>query len=319
VAAAAALAPLAFWMPTLVPANAEMIGVYARNCENILHQQVRVGRWIDATLPKDARVGLNDAGAIAYYGRRSTIDFVGLTTAGLARVYRSGLGCLFEEARRLPPDRRPTHCAIYPEWFPYWRESGILGPEQFRAHLEMNTITGGNDMVVYPASWSGVVPSATPVDPDSGLRSLRLTDSIDLAWLADERRHGWKAEPEAKDVLRRYGYANRGGPMVTDGGRIVRGSGRFRATVTPGKDLVIVMRTDAWYSNRLRVLVDGREAGLWTYAFSETAWVEPRFRVPGGLVTRGRPELTIVRDESGADRDGTGARDFSPFRYWIYQ
>ena len=319
VAAAAALMPLALWMPTLVPANGEMIGVYARNCENILHQQVRVGRWIDATLPKDARVGLNDAGAIAYYGRRSTIDFVGLTTAGLARVYRSGLGCLFEEARRLPPDRRPTHCAIYPEWFPYWRESGILGPEQFRAHLEMNTITGGNDMVVYPASWSGVVPSATPVDPDSGLRSLRLTDSIDLAWLADERRHGWKAEPEAKDVLRRYGYANPGGPTVTDAGRIVRRSGRFRATVTPGKDLVIVMRTDAWYSNRLRVLVDGREAGLWTYAFSETAWVEPRFRVPGGLVTRGRPELTIVRDESGADRDDAGGRDFSPFRYWIYQ
>ncbi|HYR68838.1 MAG TPA: hypothetical protein VER77_03090, partial [Candidatus Dormibacteraeota bacterium] len=115
------------------------------------------------------------------------------------------------------------------------------------------------------------------------------------------------------------GYANRSGPAITDGGRIVRRSGRFRATVTPGRDLVIVMRTDAWYSNRIRVLVDGKDAGLWTYAFSETAWVEPRFRVPGGLLTRARPELTMVRDEAGVDPDGAAGRNFSPFRIWLYQ
>ncbi|HKW50839.1 MAG TPA: hypothetical protein VJQ53_03825 [Candidatus Eisenbacteria bacterium] len=318
-AAAATVAPLALTMTILVPANTEMIGVYARCCENIFDQQVRVGRWIDANLPKDALVGLNDAGAIAYYGNRSTLDFVGLTTAGLARVYRSGLGCLFEQMRRLPPDRQPTYCAIYPEWFPYWRESGILGPERFRAHLEANTISGGSDMVIYPSSWRAVAPSATPVEPVTELESMRLTDSLDLAWLEDERRHEWRAEPEAKDVLRRYGYAGRPGTAVTDGGRIVRRSERFRATVKPGKDLVIVMRTDAWYSNRIRVLVDGKDAGLWTYAFSETAWVEPRFRVPGGLLTRARPELTMVRDVAGIDPEGAAGRNFSPFRYWLYQ
>ncbi len=317
-ALAAGLGPLILWLPLLLPANGEMIGIYARNCENILHQQVRVGRWIDATLPRDAVIGLNDAGAIAYYGRRSTVDFVGLTTAGLAPIYRSGLGCLFEQLRRFPPERRPDHCAIYPEWFPYWQESGILGPEEFRAHLDFNTICGGDDMVVSPTSWSGVVPSEAPTGLDSELRSLRLVDSIDLAWLDDERRHDWRAEPEAKDVLRRYGYAGRPSPAVTDGGRIVRRSERFRASVTPGRDLVLVMRTDAWYSNRLRVLVDGRPAGLWSYAFSETAWVEPRFRVAGGLLTRSRPEFTIIREDAGAG-GGAAGRNFSPFRYWIYQ
>lgn len=318
VAAAAALGPLFLWMPLLVPANTEMVGVYARDCENILHQQVRVGRWIDATLPRNAVIGLNDAGAIAYYGRRSTVDFVGLTTAGLAPVYRSGLGCLFEQLRRMPADRRPTHCSIYPEWFPYWQESGILGPEQFRAHLDFNMICAAPDMVVFPASWSGVAPSGAPNELDSELRSLRLVDSIDLAWLDDERRHDWRAEPEAKDVLRRYTYQDRPSVAVTDAGRIVRRSERFRASVQPGKDLVLVMRTDAWYPGRLRVLVDGRPAGLWSYAFSETAWVEPRFRVAGSLVTRARPEFTIVRDEGGAEGE-TAGRDHSPFRYWIYQ
>ena len=318
-AAAATVAPLALWMTILVPANAEMVRVYARCCENIFHQQVRVGRWIDANLPQDALVGLNDAGAIAYYGNRTTLDFVGLTSAGLARVYRSGLGCLFEQMRRVPPDRQPTYCAIYPEWFPYWRESGILGPERFRAHLEANLICGGSDMVIYPSSWRAVAPSGTPALLHPELESMRLTDSFDPAWLEDERRHEWRTEPEAKDVLRRYGYAGRPGPAITDAGRIVRRSGRFRATVTPGRDLVIVMRTDAWYPNRLRVLVDGKDAGLWTYAFSETAWVEPRFRVPGGLLTRSRPELTMVRDEAGTDPDGAAGRNFSPFRIWLYQ
>jgi MFS family permease len=318
-AAAAAIGPLFFWMQVLVPANSEMIGVYARTCENIFHQQVRVGHWIDATLPKDAIVGLNDAGAIAYYGRRSTVDFVGLTTAGLAPVYRSGLGCLFEDLRRLPPGRLPTHCAIYPEWFPYWQDSGILGPEQFRAHLDLNVICGGTDMVVSSASWNGVAPSRDPVRMDAELTSLRQVDSVDLAWLADERKHEWRADPEAKDVLRRYGYADAPARTVTDGGRIVRRENRFRASVAPGKDVVLVMRTDAWYSNRLRVLVDGRPAGEWAYAFSETAWVEPRFRVRGDLVTRARPEFRILRDEAGGDLGGAAARDFSPFRYWVYQ
>jgi MFS family permease len=317
VAGLAAVAPAAVWLSVLIGTNVEMVPFYARNCENILHQQVRVGRWIDANLPRNAVVGLNDAGAIAYYGRRSTVDLVGLTSAGFARVYRSGSGCLFEHMRRLPPDRLPTHAAIYPEWFSYWPESGILGPELFRAHLDFNTICGGTDMVVYPATWSGVRPDERPVAAGAGLGTLRLTDSLDLAWLEDERRHEWKADPEAKDVLRRYSFAELPSRAVTDGGRIVRRAERFRADVQPGRDLTIVMRTDAWYPTRLRVQVDGKEAGIWSFALSETAWVEPRFTVRGSLLTRPRPEIALVRQT--ADGAGETGRDYSAFRLWLYQ
>jgi len=194
--------------------------------------------------------------------------------------------------------------------------AGFIGSNLVQHALEH---TSDRLVVVDKLTYAGNRANLAPVELDPGLRSLNLTDSVDLAWLEDERRHEWNAEPEAKDVLRRYGYANRSGPAITDGGRIVRRSGRFRATVTPGKDAVIVMRTDAWYSSRLRVLVDGREAGLWTYAFAETAWVEPRFRISGTYLTRARPEFTIVRDEAGADQDAAAGREFSPFRYWIYQ
>jgi hypothetical protein len=304
---------LGAWLPILSRGHEEMLRFYGHNCENILHQQVRIGRWIDANLPRGTIVGLNDAGAIAYYGHRSTLDLVGLTTSGFVRVYRSGLGCLFEHLRRLPPDRLPTYFAIYPEWFPYWRESGILGPEAFRAHLGLNTIAGGSDMVVYPASWIDVRPTDAPVRMGGELEGKRLVDSIDLAWLEDERRHDWRARPEAKDVLRRYAFADVPTRPLTDAGRIVRGEERFRAHVIPGKDLVLVMRTDSWYPSRLDVSVDGKRAGIWSIALSETVWVEPRFTVPGSLLTRGRPEFAISRlgREEG--------QDYTPFHYWLYQ
>ena len=84
-------------------------------------------------------------------------------------------------------------------------------------------------------------------------------------------------------------------------------------TVRPGRDLLLVMRTDAWYANRLRVSVDGKPAGTWNIARSESAWVEPRCTVPGALLRRARPEFRI-------DRIGTaGEENFAPFRYWFYQ
>lgn len=314
-AGAAVLAPVIAWSPLLLRAHSEIALFYAHNCENILHQQVRVGQWIDQNLPPNAVVGLNDAGAIAYYGKRSTLDLVGLTTAGFARVYRSGLGCLFEHLRRFPANRLPTYFAIYPGWFPYWEESGILGPEAFRAHLGINTITGGADMVVYPASWIDVKPTDRPALPHPELEGKRLVDSIDLGWLEDEARHEWTATPEATDVLRRYAYADVRTRPVTDAGRIVRKSERFRASVTPGRDLTLVMRTDAWYPTRLDVQVDGAAAGTWSISRSDSTWVEPTFTIPARLVQHPRPEIRLTRDES-TDTEG---RDYAPFHYWFYQ
>ncbi len=310
---AAIAVPAGIAVPKLLPEQHDMIILYGYNCQNILHQQVAVGRWIDQNLPPDAVVGMNDAGAIAYYGRRSTVDLVGLTSPGYARVYRSGLGCLFEHLRRRPPARIPTYFAVYPEWFPYWPESGIFGPEAFRAHLSVNTICGGTDMVVYPASWIDTAPTDRPGVADGLSPGLALVDSLDHAWLADERRHEWRSEPEAKDVLRRYPFGGRGNRPATDGGRIIRGSERFRIHARPGSDLTIVMRTDAWYPSRLRVTVDGADAGVWSIARSESVWVEPRFTIPGRLITRDAPRIAIHREST------SGEENYAPFRYWFYQ
>jgi hypothetical protein len=207
----------------------------------------------------------------------------------------------------------PTYFVVYPEWFPYWPESGIFGPEAFRAHLGFNTICGGTDMVVYPASWVDTAPTDRPALVDSSWAARERVDALDHAWLEDERRHEWTTEPESKDVLRRYPYADRMNRPATDGGRIVRGAERFRIHARPGRDLTIVMRTDAWYPSRLRVRVDGADAGVWTIARSESVWTEPRFTIPGRLVTREAPRLEIRREST------SGEENYAPFRYWFYQ
>ena len=323
------IVPLWAWSPNATDGYDRVVQFYGHNCENILHQQVKVGRWIDRNLPRGAVVGMNDAGAIAYYGNRHTVDMLGLTTEGFALAYRSGIGCMFEKLRRLPQGRLPTYFAIYPEWFPYLKSSGVLGPEIFRAHLGYNTICGEDDKVVYPANWIDVTPADSLVLPHPEIAAARRSDAFDLAWLDDEKDHAWKAygyeydEKRAtwksrpsvllRDVLRQYAYADRPTRPITDAGRKVFGWERFRLSATPGKDATLIMRSDAWYASRLFVKVDGKAAGMWTIARSETAWVEPAFHIPGALIARERPEIEIRREDP---RDGG---DYAPFHYWLYQ
>ncbi len=328
-AALAVAAPLAAWSPIPTGTYDRVIQFYGHNCENILHQQVKTGRWIVRNLPESAVVAMNDAGAIAYYGNRSTVDMLGLTTSGFAKAYRSGIGCMFETLRRLPPRGLPTYFAIYPEWFPYLKSSGVLGPEIFRAHLGYNTICGEDDKVVYPAEWIDVTPADSVVLPHPEIAGKDLRDTFDAAWLDDEKRHAWTSygyeyddrrsewnrRPSVllRDILRQYSYTDRPTRPIADAGRKVFGWERFHASLVPGKEAVLIMRTDAWYPNRLTVKVDGAPAGIWTIARSETAWVEPSFTIPGRLITRARPAIEIRREDP---KDGG---DYAPFHYWIYQ
>ncbi|MHC4157660.1 MAG: hypothetical protein ACYSSO_01135 [Planctomycetota bacterium] len=45
---------------------------------------VQVGKWIRENTTEDATVGVNDAGAIRYFGQRRTIDLIGLNNADVA-------------------------------------------------------------------------------------------------------------------------------------------------------------------------------------------------------------------------------------------
>jgi hypothetical protein len=64
----------------LILGNAGWRAKFQNDCRNIDEVQVELGQAIDTTFPADARIGTVDAGAIKYFGRRYTVDLVGLNT-----------------------------------------------------------------------------------------------------------------------------------------------------------------------------------------------------------------------------------------------
>ncbi len=60
------------------PALASAVERFGWNCQNMNEVQVAFGRWVDANVPPDRAVAINDAGAIRYFGNRSAVDLMGL-------------------------------------------------------------------------------------------------------------------------------------------------------------------------------------------------------------------------------------------------
>jgi hypothetical protein len=82
--ALAALALLLADAPDVLRAWRDQPREFARGCADIERMQVRMGEWVNANTPPDATIGLFDAGAIAYFGRRQMVDILGLNTPHLA-------------------------------------------------------------------------------------------------------------------------------------------------------------------------------------------------------------------------------------------
>lgn len=69
---------------------------------------VRAGVWIHEHVPSDATIGANDAGAIRYFGKRYTIDLLGLNNKEIA-FHQKEIVDYFDDISWL---------AIFPSWFP---------------------------------------------------------------------------------------------------------------------------------------------------------------------------------------------------------
>ena len=294
-------------------------------------QPVSIGRWIDRNLPPGARVGVNDAGAMRYYGDRPVVDLVGLTTNGLAEPYRNGTASLYEALEDMEPGERPDYFFVYPTWTEGLGDSGVLGDEPLRSFVLTrplpNTVTGQREEVVaYEANWTLARSGDLPKEATGG--SVR--DAIDVADLASEEEHGYemrmsRAGLQPGSLLERGTYPS--GEPVADGGRRITGDEAFTVrNLTPGRPLTIVARTSAAELGAntedppiLRVSVDGRDAGEWDFRHtaggdSDGEWRESSFAVPAELVRSGSVRVELLSSGRYAPY-----RSHAPFHYWFVQ
>ena len=276
----------------------------AQSARAIEKQQVTLGKWARDTLPADARIGVNDTGAIAYFGGRRTFDVVGLTTEGEARYWVAGAGSRFEHYEKLPRERLPTHFIVYPGWMAC---APVLGKKLHEATVKDQSILGGVTMVAHEARWDVLGSGASPAAPPRG---LTLIDELDVADLESEAAHRydrtytWDADSQVKQHLV-------GAARVTDGGRMNRVRDRFLIKVGSGQPARLMMRVWAAVAVDLVIEAAGGQAGVVRLP-GDSTFTEASVALPAGLT--GEVPITVtVRPVGPADK----AR-FGSFHYWVY-
>lgn len=284
------------------------------NSLQIKEQQVSVGYWIRENLPPGARVGINDAGAMRYYGGHPTVDLIGLTTNGLALPSRNGLGSLYETLEKMPEEKRPDYFAIYPTWFPGFEGSGVLDQEIARFSLssrpEAAGIVGGSEVVVSRVDW-GLARSGETFRGEGTVR-----DSLDVADLGSERQHDYEMRMpliglEPANLLTRKRSPD--GGVVLDGGRGLPGAEEFTITgLSPNRPVEVVMRTES-VPFALQVQADGKHLGEWIFQPSGGGWQEATFTIPAQSVRSGSLRVRLSPSE------GAPLETHTAYHYWFVQ
>ncbi len=123
---------------------------YAWAVQNIDAMQVHLGRWVAAHTPPDARLALNDVGAIAYVSRREVVDVMGLVTPAIVPYRRAGEAGVLRYLERTCPD----YLIIFPAWFPELSAMSDRFTPIYRIRLDHNTVAGADEMVVYETPWN---------------------------------------------------------------------------------------------------------------------------------------------------------------------
>lgn len=275
----------------------------ATSARAIERQQVLLGRWARTKLPADARIAVNDTGAIAYLSERPTFDVVGLTTEGEARYWAAGAGSRFEHYEKLPPGRLPTHVIAYPAWF---AQHHALGKKLNEATVKDQSILGGVTMVAHEAKWDALGTGALPVSPPAG---RALVDELDVSDLESEAAHRYELG-RASDPENQARQAMSLGKRVTDGGRMNRSRDRFKLKMPANKAKDLVLRVLADKPVELVVKAGGREVGSAQIA-ADGNFAEPTIPLPPEL--GGELEVIVAPRAQRDDKSRYGA-----FHYWVY-
>lgn len=272
----------------------------AQSASGIDRQQVALGHWAKANLPENARIGVNDTGAIAYFGDRKTFDVVGLTTPTEGRYWVYGAASRLEHYERLErsaPLALPTHFIVYPEWMAL---DAVLGRALFEATVTDSTILGGQTMRVYEARFLHLGTGERPWTPVG-----EIVDEVDVADLESEGAHGYQLLG-ARDGEESVHEGNSpSGALVIDGGRSNRLRDRFFLDAPAAKPgLIGIARLEVSATGPVSIHLNGKEVASQVLEVGVGPWAELTFEVPAEM--RGRLDVEV-----------SAAATFISYHYWI--
>jgi hypothetical protein len=267
----------------------------AQSASGIDRQQAELGRWAAKELPADARIGVNDTGAIAYFSDRKTFDVVGLTTPTEGKYWVGGQGSRFEHYEKMQkanPRALPTHFIVYPEWMAC---APLMGKTLTEATVTDSTILGGQTMRASEANFEHFGSGEMP------WTKMKVDDAIDVADLEDEKAHDFELVGlrEGDETVEEGN--NPDGDVVLDGGRTNRTRDRFRANTTGGSGVV---RIEVDTTTGVKIFANGAEIAH--FNVESGPWIEVPFEIPQSA----RGERTTI--------DVTSSEAvFTSYHYWF--
>ncbi|MGQ0721665.1 MAG: hypothetical protein ACT4PE_08845 [Candidatus Eiseniibacteriota bacterium] len=229
---------------------------FGDNCQDIDRMQICFGETIAETLPPDAVVAINDAGAIAYFSGRRTLDLIGLTTPGMAGLWPQGSGVLWESLEARPPRDRPGWFCFFPNWFEF-DDLGVIRRIGSVRLLAPSIVDAEKVLATFDWTLAG-----SGDRPRLGGPAARLVDRVDVADPASERAHRftWRNGERGADAgsfVRRATFAGVVGDEIIDAGRSVFGEVQFDLARDPMSPVNVVARTPGGIRQRTLVSVDG--------------------------------------------------------------
>lgn len=283
--------------------------------------------FIRSRLPEDATF-LSNGAAIEYRTGRRSLNLSGVVTPGFAEILPVETEASAFEILSRPETSKLPPFFIAPEAYiegsPAW---GALvgGPPVF-----VTASLDGAEFAIYPtrADLVGRQRGLIRLEPPS---EWVLVDSLNVADPIDERRHEYRFSSTvgtrnlfAALKLDKYeGSGRNAGTEVADGGRVILGEEEM-TLATPGEgDVLLVMRTNASPSARVRHPSGERRMDLampesalrvgtsrgrtdWFRMPLEAGWNEVAYRIPAALV-EGRS--TRFRMEGR----------YAAYAYWVFQ
>ncbi|MFW9800484.1 MAG: hypothetical protein ACFFD9_08610, partial [Candidatus Thorarchaeota archaeon] len=124
--------------------------LYGNSIKNINDQQVEIGKWLQENTPVDAVIAMVDAGAIAFFSNRTTIDLVGLTTPDMVHLNMTP-----REKLIYIRERGSNYLVTFDAWFWPWATELQQGWQiLFTVRLTDNVISGHHTKSVFYINWS---------------------------------------------------------------------------------------------------------------------------------------------------------------------
>ncbi len=307
--------------------TARFMTLYGEMAGEVQRRDVAAANWISTHLPRGVAMA-NLVTSVEYLTGHHNVNLHGVTSpAFFGNKTAEREAGVWESLGDLPVTDRPPYL--------------ITSEATQKAYVTMQNIVaapplyvgaslGGDDFLIYRTRWDLVGKAREMFSPEAraAVAGLREVDHLNVCDSREEEAHGYRFESSLGGV-RLWGlpridtYPGPDGNTVIDAGRAIFGEESFEVAASPGRDLVVVLRTAGAAEAGVRRVSGNTVVNLDLHqphisvgagpdiAFTgsleiQPGWNESVLRVPASEVTGRRTRLRL-------------RGRYASFYYWFFQ